>query len=76
MFDLFRKKSNVPVEDSMSQEQKVLNALRISDLGVREIMVELWINSPTKVISRLRRRHDIINVGKGKFAVYHLVESN
>lgn len=61
----------------LSQKERVLEELGKRDLSVREILTEMWINSPTKVISDLRKEgNNIIDAApKGsRFPIYHLVK--
>lgn len=63
-------------KEMKNQELVVLNELKNRDLTVREIVTSLWINSPTKIISNLRKQgHNIKDIGK-KFSIYHLSEIN
>ena len=65
---------NVP-KDTLTQEEKLLDALKTRDLSVREIFTRLYINSPTKIISNLRKNHTIEEVGEKNYSVYHLVKA-
>ena len=65
---------NVP-KDTRTQEEKLLDALKTRDLSVREIFTRLYINSPTKIISNLRKNHTIEEVGEKNYSVYHLVKA-
>jgi hypothetical protein len=39
--------------EKKKQKEVLLEALKTRDMNVRQIMMELWINSPTKIISEL-----------------------
>lgn len=61
--------------DKTTQCAKLLSELMVRDLSVRDIMFDLWINSPTKIVSELRRKgHKIVDVGTKKHSVYRLVD--
>lgn len=46
------------VSEIKTQKERVLERLQAGDvLSVRQIHVEMWINSPTKVMSDLRKIH-------------------
>ena len=76
LYDDMVRKSIKGAEIMITQQEKVLNVLKVKDTSVRELLVEHWINSPTKILSELRRAgHKITDYRDSKnkrIQYYHL----